>query len=84
MQVGYRRCQRTRKMITSPGCWRPLNGLCKLIGMEFYLIRMPPPKFATKLSKREPALKLDPPISAGAIAAATRDEGGRFVKIGRA
>src|SRR5260370_20893308 len=35
-------------MITSPGCWRPLNGLCKLIGMEFYPIRMPAPKFATE------------------------------------
>jgi hypothetical protein len=25
-----------------------LNGLCKLIGMEFYPIRMPTPKFATE------------------------------------
>src|ERR1700722_14295049 len=24
---GYRRYQRTHKMITSPGCWRPLKGL---------------------------------------------------------
>jgi hypothetical protein len=38
----------THKTITSPGCWRPLNGLCKLIGMEFYPIRMPAPKFATE------------------------------------
>ena len=25
-----------------------MNGLCGLIGMEFYPIRMPAPKFATK------------------------------------
>jgi hypothetical protein len=31
-----------------PGCWRPLNGLCKLIGMEFYPMKMPAPKFATE------------------------------------
>jgi hypothetical protein len=36
--------------ITSPGCERPLNGLCELIGMEFYPIRMPAPKFATEPS----------------------------------
>src|SRR5271169_2890042 len=47
-ESGYRRYQRTHKAITSPGCWRPLNGLCKLIGMEFYPIRMPAPKFATE------------------------------------
>src|SRR5260370_558061 len=45
---GYRRYQRTHKTITSPGYWRPLNGLCGLIGMEFYPIRMPAPKFATE------------------------------------
>src|SRR5260370_15824112 len=36
---------------TSPGCWRPLNGLCKLIGMEYYPIRMPAPNFATEPAK---------------------------------
>src|ERR1039458_9176593 len=36
------------------------------------------------LSKSEPALELDPPVAAGAIAAATSDEGGRFAEIGRA
>src|ERR1039458_2262891 len=35
------------------------------------------------LSKSEPALELDPPVAAGAIAAATSDEGGRFAEIGR-
>src|SRR5260370_34037277 len=45
---GYRGYQRTHKTITSPGYWRPLNGLCELIGMDFYPIRMPAPKFATK------------------------------------
>src|SRR5260370_42598512 len=45
---GYRRYQRTHKTITSPGCWRPLNGLCGLIGMDFYPIRMPAPEFATE------------------------------------
>src|SRR5260370_1581120 len=35
-------------MITSPGYWRPLNALCGLIGMDFYLIRMSAPKFATE------------------------------------
>src|SRR5580704_10665295 len=33
---GYRRYQRTHKMITSPGCWRPLKGLFGVIGMNFY------------------------------------------------
>src|SRR5450631_2366912 len=28
--------------MTSPGNWRPLNGLCGLIGMDFYPIRMRP------------------------------------------
>ena len=36
------------RALVSPGCWRPLNGLCRLIGMEFYPIRMPAPKFATE------------------------------------
>src|SRR5260370_33004082 len=45
---GYRRYQRTHKTITSPGYWRPLNGLCGLIGMDFYPIRLPAPKFATE------------------------------------
>src|ERR1700730_17504697 len=30
---GYRRYQRTHKMITSPGCWRPLKGLFGVIGI---------------------------------------------------
>src|SRR5713226_3928072 len=47
---GYRRYQRTHKTITSPGYWRPLNGLCGLIGMDFYPIRLPAPKFATEPS----------------------------------
>src|SRR3984957_10840168 len=34
--------------MTSPGNWRPLKGLCVLIGMDFYPIRMPAPKFATE------------------------------------
>jgi hypothetical protein len=29
----------THKTITSPGYWRPLNGLCGLIGMEFHPIK---------------------------------------------
>src|SRR5260370_41431532 len=45
---GYRRYQRTHKTITSPGYWRPLNGLCGLIGMDFYPTRMPAMKFATE------------------------------------
>src|SRR5580698_2354903 len=46
--------------MTSPGKWRPLNGLCGLIGMDFYPTRMPAPKFATEpkgsdVSSRKPA-----------------------------
>ena len=40
--------QRTHKTMTSPGNWRPLNGLRVLIDMEFYPSRMPAPKFATE------------------------------------
>src|ERR1700686_156286 len=43
---GYRRYQRTHKMITSPGCWRPLKGLFGVIGMDFYLTSLSAPKFA--------------------------------------
>src|ERR1700683_4776454 len=32
---GYRRYQRTHKMTTSPGCWRPLKGSFGVIGMHF-------------------------------------------------
>src|SRR5260370_41895607 len=46
-------------MITSPGCWRPLNGLCRLIGMEFYPIRMPAPKFATEPITAIPVILCD-------------------------
>src|SRR5437016_2493944 len=41
--------------ITSPGNWRPLNGLCGLIGMDFYPIKLPAPKLAT-----EPRILLSP------------------------
>src|SRR5262249_56000661 len=33
---GYRRYQRTHRTITSPGYWRPLNGLVGVIGMSLY------------------------------------------------
>src|SRR3954453_22622042 len=36
---GYRRHHRTQRMITTPGNWRPLNGLVGVIGMEFYSTR---------------------------------------------
>jgi hypothetical protein len=42
---GYRRYQRTHKMITSPGCWRPLKGV---IGMDFYPTSLSAHKFATE------------------------------------
>jgi hypothetical protein len=44
----YRRYQRTHNTITSPGYWRPLKGFCGLIGIDFYPIRMPVPKFVTE------------------------------------
>jgi hypothetical protein len=37
---GYRRYQRTHRIITSPGNWRPLNGLDGVIGMDFYPTRL--------------------------------------------
>src|SRR5713226_3588944 len=55
---GYRRYQRTHKTITSPGYWRPLNGLCGLIGMDFYPIRLPAPKFATEPHQTAAAFNL--------------------------
>src|SRR5580704_2266822 len=45
---GYRRYQRTHKMITSPGCWRPLKGLFGVIGMDFQPTSLSAPKFATE------------------------------------
>src|SRR6516164_8656834 len=45
---GYRRYQRTHKMITSPGCCRPLNGLLGVIGMDFYPTSLSTRKFATE------------------------------------
>src|ERR1700686_3657980 len=45
---GYRRYQRTHKMITSPGCWRPLKGLFGVIGMDFYPTSLYAPKVATE------------------------------------
>src|ERR1022692_1774165 len=47
---GYRRYHRTHKMITSPGCWRPLKGLFGVIGMDFYPTSLLAPKFATEPS----------------------------------
>src|SRR5215471_18728076 len=47
---GYRRYQRTHKMITSPGCCRPLNGLLGVIGMDFYPTSLSAWKFATEPS----------------------------------
>src|SRR5262249_46356520 len=35
----YRRYHRTHCRITSPGKWRPLNGLVAVIGMNFYPTR---------------------------------------------
>src|SRR6516164_7802580 len=37
---GYRRYQRTHRIITSPGNWRPLNGWDGVIGMDFYPTRL--------------------------------------------
>src|SRR6516165_20029 len=45
---GYRRYQRMHKMITSPGCCRPLNGLLGVIGMDFYPTSLSTRKFATE------------------------------------
>src|SRR5215472_1338472 len=45
---GYRRYQRTPKMITSPGCWRPLNGLFGVMGMDLYPTSLSVQKFATE------------------------------------
>src|ERR1700722_11565038 len=45
---GYRRYQRTHKMITSPGCWRPLKGLFGVIGMDFYPTSLSARKVATE------------------------------------
>jgi acyl-CoA synthetase (AMP-forming)/AMP-acid ligase II len=36
------RYQRTQRIITSPGNWRPLNGLDGVIGMDFYPTRLQP------------------------------------------
>src|SRR5215469_650081 len=55
---GYRRYQRTPKMIISPGCWRPLKGLFGVIGMDFYPTSLSAHKFAT-----EPAQQISVTIS---------------------
>src|SRR5712692_4258760 len=67
---GYRRYQRTHKTITSPGYWRPLNGWCGMIGMDFYPIRMPAPKFATKPAYNMAEVFLTQPLQivAGSVA----------------
>src|SRR4029453_17926768 len=45
---GYRRYKRTHKMMSSPGCCRPLNGLSGPIGIDFYPTSSPGAKFATE------------------------------------
>src|SRR6185295_4728861 len=45
---GYRRYKRTHKMMSSPGCCRPLNGLSGPIGIDFYPTSSPSAKFATE------------------------------------
>src|ERR1700733_2955482 len=37
---GYRRYQRTHKMTTSLGCWRPLKGEFGVIGIDIYHTNM--------------------------------------------
>src|ERR1700686_5321760 len=56
---GYRRYRRTHKMINSPGCCRPLNGLLAVIGIDFYPTRTPAAKFATEPFKGYAALEKD-------------------------
>ena len=50
---GYRRYRRTHKMINSPGCCRPLNGLLAVIRIHFHPTRMPAAKFATEPSNED-------------------------------
>src|ERR1700680_2546642 len=49
---GYRRYHRTHRTITSPGNWRPLNGLVGVIGMDFYPTRLASPTSQWNLFKR--------------------------------
>ena len=55
---GYRRYKRTHKMMSSPGCCRPLNGLSGPIGIDFYPTNSPGAKFATEPANPVPAFVL--------------------------
>lgn len=45
---GYLSNPRTHEMITSPGSWRPLNGLFEVVGIDFYLTASPPQSLKTE------------------------------------